>query len=122
MTKTFIAASTALAIALGAFTAAAPAQAGPFGLNAAPQIQAVGSDIETVGNRGGRHKGGRRRGRHHNGGAAAAVIGLGALAFGAALAANAGPRHVRRDCFIERTKRWSRRHGAFVITKEKVCY
>lgn len=116
MTKTFIAASTALAIALGTVGTTASVEAAPLGLSAAPQIEARTS-VETVGRKG-------------TVAAVGAVIGLGAFALGAAAAASQGHRHggyrparrPRRDCFVERTERWSHRRQAYVVVKEKVCY
>ena len=125
MNKTFIAASTAIVMTLTAVAATTPATAAPLNLGA--KIETQGS-IETVGNRNGRN-------------AAAAIIGLSAFAIGAAAVASGTyqeprrhrgyrddhgevrpVRESRRRCHIERTERWSNRRGAYVITKEKVCY
>lgn len=115
MTKIFIAASTALAIALGSFTAVGAASAAPLGISSGTvaEVQTADAGVETVRRR--RHWHGRRAGT-------AAAIGLGAFALGAAVAAGASQARPVRECYVERTKRWSPRRGAYVITKQRVCY
>ena len=112
--QTFIAGSTAVAIAFGALTSGA--SAAPLAPIGASQIETAGATIDDVGRRGGRRFHARHHGHGYRGGDAA-LVGLGAFALGAAIiASQAGPR----DCYIERTKVYSPRHG-WVIRKEKVC-
>jgi hypothetical protein len=102
-----------LATAVAAATiaaAAVPASAAPFG---APAQVSAAAGVETVG-----HK---HRHHHHCHGCTAAAVGIGAFALGLAIASQPQTTVVR-ECVIERTKRWSPRHQAYVVREEKVCY
>ena len=107
--KSIVAPFVAGAIALSALSATAPAQAAPLGAVAAKEIQVTQQATTEVG----------YRGRRNAATAAGIVIGLSALALGAAAAANAS-RPVRR-CYIETVEIWSPRRQANVYRDREVC-
>jgi len=115
MKTTFIAATTALAIAAGSLVPSGPAAANPFGAFAPTQLTPEASAVEEVGRRPIRRRGHRR---HHSHGAAAAAIGLGAFALGAAIASGAARAN---QCYWQRVKVWSPRYKAYVIRQQRVC-
>ncbi|RAI03756.1 hypothetical protein DLJ53_04575 [Acuticoccus sediminis] len=107
--KTTIAAFTAAAIGFTALTATATtsAQAAPLGAPVAQAVQ-VDENITTVGHH---HR------RRNAATAAGIVIGLSALALGAAAASQP-----RQRCYIETIEVWSPRRQAYILKEREVCH
>ena len=109
-----IGATTAASIALGSIAVPATATAAsPFAALKTTQIETQAVGVEEVKRR--RFRRGHRRHRRGVDAGTAAVIGLGAFAIGAAIAAGAN------SCRTVYVERWSRRHQAYVVRKKRVC-
>jgi len=117
ITKSLIAASTALAIAAGSIAVPTTASAAPFPTYAGAAVETQ-SAVETVGGKRRHRRHHRRHGRRLHPGAAAA-IGLGAFALGAAIASGAAQAAPR--CRVVNVRRWSPRYRAYVVRRERVC-
>lgn len=112
---TAIAISTAAALAFGTLAPVSAVQAAPL----APFSSATGENATQITEVGGSHRRrGRRHGRRHHrrGHGAGVALGLGALAIGAAIAAQSA-----RSCYVERVRVWSPRYRAYVIQEQRVC-
>ena len=110
-----IGATTAIAITAASIAVPTTASASPFAALKGTQVETQATGIEEVK----RRKGRRHRHGHGVNPGTAAALGVGALILGAAIAggsAYAEPR--RRTVHVER---WSPRHHAYVIRKERVC-
>lgn len=108
-----IGATTAIAITAASIAVPTTASASPFAALKGTQVETQATGIEEVK---------RRRGRHHRHGVnagTAAAIGVGALILGAAIAG--GSAYAEPRCRTVRVERWSPRHHAYVIRKERVC-
>ncbi|MBJ3775127.1 hypothetical protein [Acuticoccus mangrovi] len=108
-----IALGTALVIGIGALAPITSAQAAPLASFSKVEIGTGAAGVEKV-RRWRRH---HHHGRHYRNGA---LIGLGAFALGAAVAAGASGAYAR-DCYYERARVWSPRIGAYVVKRVRVC-
>ncbi|MEM8662646.1 MAG: hypothetical protein AAGF49_00820 [Pseudomonadota bacterium] len=117
MKNALIAATTAVAIAVGSLAVPQTAAAAPFSVFKAADLETAAPAVEEVGRRGRRFRRHRHRRNYAGAAAAAGIIGLAAGAIIAGSAAQAYPR-----CRIVRTERWSPRYQAYVISREEVCH